>query len=51
MLRSNKKILQINMKIKNRKHKKMSLLTKLAYEFLPTTDVVLLNIDKQIAQL
>lgn len=40
------------MKIKNRKRKnKMSLLTKLAYEFLPTNDQSLLEIDKEIARL
>lgn len=38
------------MKLK-RKKKKMSLLNKLAYEFLPTNDEKLLAIDKQIASL
>jgi hypothetical protein len=41
-----------NMKLlKRKRNKKMSLLTKLAYEFLPTTDKQLLSIDKDIAKL
>jgi len=39
------------MKLKNRKKKKMSLIQKLAYEFLPTSDSQFDSIDRDIAQL
>jgi hypothetical protein len=40
----------MKLKIKRKKNK-MSLLEKLAYEFLPTSDKSLLQIDKDIAKL
>ncbi len=40
------------MKLRFRKrNKKMSLLQKLAYEFLPTNDQTLLSIDREIEKL
>ena len=40
------------MKLKKRKRKnKMSLINKLAYEFLPTTDQSILAVDREIAKL
>jgi len=39
------------MKLKIRKKKKMSLIQKLAYEFLPTSDSTFESIDRDIARL
>jgi len=36
---------------KRKRNKKMSLLNKLAYEFLPTTNADILALDRQIAKL
>jgi len=41
----------MKLKIRKRKNKKMSLIAKLAYEFLPTNDQSILAIDREISKL